>query len=568
MFAKTQQQKVENYLEKMANDNLSLLREEGTRAIPKNFEVFNNLLLKAEDLVSREKFDAAAAYLQIAASHANLNHCGFYSCPRLEQMLLDIGQRVISKTFYSREAALPGTVKKILHVSTHVSHIGGISRLLQRWIQQDSERSHSVALTKQGDLQVPARLQDAVSSSKGSIYILDEKIDSITSIAKRLYECSVDTDIVVIHTWEFDVVPTIAFANKRNSPPIIYVNHGDHWFWVGVSISDVVANLRESGMRLSKERRGIEPERNMLLPTILEPLQRTLSRSQAKQLLGIDQNCTMLLSIARAAKYKTVDGTSFADAHVQLLKQHKQAVLIVIGPGNSNEDWSEAIRQVDGRIRVYGETKDTAVFYQAADIYVDSFPFVSITSLLEAGSFGVPLVSRYPYSSEACATLGADMPGLSGNLIRVRDIDEYTAVLSRLIEDQNFRLSLGQATKSKIEAIHWGEGWQNALDKVYHQAVTLPVVAPPLASVEKVSLNEPDVFLPSVNGVEINKVMQSHLPYMPLRHRLFMWLDMVRRYGFRNNPPNALIAGRLRARYYTLRSRLSHPLRLLMFSKL
>jgi glycosyltransferase involved in cell wall biosynthesis len=553
----------------MANDNLSLWREEGTRTIPKNIEIFNNLLLKAEDLVKRRHYDAAAAYLQIAASHANLNHCGFYSCPRLEQMLFDIGQRVISKTFYYREgASSTGRVQKVLHVSTHVSPISGISRLLQRWIQQDSERSHSVAFTKQGDLQVPTKLRDAVSRTKGSIYVLDEKIDSITSIAERLYECSVDADIVVIHTWEFDVVPTIAFANKKNSPPIIYVNNGDHWFWVGVSISDVVANLRESGMRLSQERRGIESRRNMLLPTILEPLQRTLSRSDAKQLLGIDQNCVMLLSIARAAKYRTVDGMSFADAHVQLLKQHQQAVLIVVGPGNSNEDWSEAICQVDGRIRVYGETKDTDVFYQAADIYVDSFPFVSITSLLEAGSFGVPLVSRYPYSSDVCATLGADMPGLSGNLIRVRDIDEYTLVLSRLIEDENFRLSLGQATKSKIEAIHWGEGWQNILNKVYHQAVTLPVVVPPLDSVEKLSLQEPDVFLPSINGIEINKVMHSHLPYMPFRYRLFIWLGLVRRYGLRNNPPNTLIAGRFRARFYTLRSRLSHPLRLLMFSKL
>jgi glycosyltransferase involved in cell wall biosynthesis len=553
----------------VANDNLDLWRKEGIRTIPKNLEIFNNLLSEAGYLIERRQYDAAAAYLQIAASHANVNHCGFYSCPRLEQMLLEIGQRVISKSSCSREGFFsPRRVRKILHVSTHAGHIGGISRLLQRWIHQDCERSHSVALTKQGISQVPSKLRDAVLSSEGSIYVLDKGIDSILSIAKRLYECSLNADIVVVHTWEFDVVPTLAFANKEKSPPIIYVNNGDHWFWVGVGISDVVANLRESGMRLSEERRGIESERNMLLPTILEPLQRTLSRAEAKQLLGIDQNCTLLLSIARAAKYRTVDGTSFADAHIQLLKHHEQAVLIVVGPDNSDEDWSEAIRQVDGRIRVYGETKDTAIFYQSADIYVDSFPFVSITSLLEAGSFGVPLVSRYPYSSDACATLGADMPGLTGNLIRVRDIDEYTAVLSRLIKDQIFRSSLGQATKSKIEAIHWGAGWQDSLNNVYHQAVTLPEVLLPSTSTDKVSLDEPDVFLPSVNGIEINKVVHSHLPYMPFRHRLFMWLDMVRRYGFRSNPPNALIAGRFRERFYALRSRLLYSLRLLRFSKL
>jgi hypothetical protein len=153
----------------MTNDNLSLWREAGTRSIPKNLEIFNNLLLKAEDLVRRENFDAATAYLQIAASHANINHCGFYSCPRLEQILLEIGQRVISKSFYFREeASSPEKVKKILHVSTHAGHIGGISRLLQRWIQQDSERSHSVALTKQGISQVPSLLRDTVYTRRGN----------------------------------------------------------------------------------------------------------------------------------------------------------------------------------------------------------------------------------------------------------------------------------------------------------------------------------------------------------------------------------------------------------------
>jgi glycosyltransferase involved in cell wall biosynthesis len=551
----------------MTNDNLNLLREEGIRAIPQNLDLFNNLLLKAENLVSRGQFDAAAAYLQIAASHANLNHCGFYSCPRLEQILLEIGQKVISRKNDFQEEISPKSVKKVLHISTHVSHIGGISRLLQRWIQQDCGRAHSIALTKQGDLQVPAALEAAVSKTNGSIYLLDREIDNLTSIANRLYECSVDADVVAIHTWEFDVVPTIAFAEPQKSPPTIYVNNGDHWFWVGVSISKVVANLRESGMHLSEERRGIESKRNLLLPTILEPLPRTLSRSEAKQHLGIDPDCTMVLSIARAAKYRTVSDASFADAHVELLERYPQALLIVVGPGSSDEDWSKAIAKVNGRIRVYEETKDTSIYYQAADIYVDSFPFVSITSLLEAGSFGVPLVSRYPYSSDACATLGADMPGLSGNLIRARNLDEYTTILSRLIEDRDFRLSLGQATKNKIEAIHWGEGWQNALERVYHQAVTLPVVRPFPALTSKVSLSEPDVFLPSVNGIEINKVMQSHLPYMPFRYRFFMWLDLVRRYGLRNNPPNTLISGRFRTRFYKLRSQLFETLRLLVLAK-
>lgn len=543
-------------MEKLANDTLSLWREEGSRLIQQNFEEFRGLISQASYLVQRGNYEAAAVYGQIAASYAQVNHCGFFVSPELEQILLTIGRKAIPTNLYPRkDTSLPERPRNILHVSTHLANIGGISRLMWRWIGQDNLHSHSVALTRQAPKEVPKNLRDAVFRSQGKIYVLNDSIGGIISRSKRLRECAAAADIVVLHTWEYDVIPTIAFANKEQSPPIIYTNHGDHWFWVGALVSDVVANLRESGMRLSQERRGIEAKRNVLLPTILSPTHRELSRSEAKQQLGIDENSVMLLSIARAVKYRTVDGISFADAHVPLLKRHKQAILVVIGPGDSDEDWSAAIEQTQGRIRVLGETGDTAVFYQAADIYVDSFPFVSITSILEAGSYGVPSVSRYPYSSDACGVLGADMPGLTGNLIRVRDLQEYTAVLSRLVEDEEFRLSLGETTRSKIAATHWGSNWQRTLNDVYSYAATIPRVSATSNSMDEMFLGEPDVFLPSVNKTDIHIVMHWHMPLMPLEQRLRLWLSLVKKHGFRNNPLNVLLPERLRSRYYLLRSR-------------
>lgn len=543
-------------METLANDTLSLWRESGSRLVQQNYQVFRGLLAQVKDLVQHGKYEAAAVYGQIAANYAQLNHCGFFVSWELEQILLMIGRKAIPNKRYPRkETASPGAAKNILHVSTHVSSIGGISRLMWRWIEQDNRRSHSVALTRQALNQVPENLRDAVLRSQGKIYVLNSSVGGIISRAKRLRECAATADIIVLHTWEYDVVPTIAFANKEQFPPIVYTNNGDHWFWVGASISDVVANLRESGMRLSQARRGIEAKRNMLLPTILEPIRRELSRTQAKQQLEIDENSIMLLSIARAVKYKTVDGINFADAHVQLLKQYEQAILVIIGPGGSNEDWSAAIQQTQGKIRVLGETKDTAVFYQAADIYVDSFPFVSITSILEAGSYGVPAVSRYPYPSDACGVLGADMPSLTGNLIRVRDLQEYTTVLSQLIEDEELRLSLGEATRSKIAETHWGSNWQYTLNDIYSHVAAIPRVSATSNAVEEAFLGEPDIFLPSVNQTDISKIMQWHMPLMPLKQRLRLWLLLLKKHGFRNNPLNSLLPEGLRSRYYLLRSR-------------
>src|SRR5690606_12343399 len=93
------------------------------------------------------------------------------------------------------------------------------------------------------------------------------------------------------------------------------------------------------------------------------------------------------------------------------------------------------------RIIALGERIDTAAYYQAADIYVDSFPFGSTTSLLEAGSCGVPLVGLFPFS-ERSAILGPGTPALARCLIRVRALHDYHGVLSRLILDGDLRREL------------------------------------------------------------------------------------------------------------------------------
>ncbi|MBW4534572.1 MAG: hypothetical protein KME09_11620 [Pleurocapsa minor HA4230-MV1] len=542
---------------KLTNNTLNLWREEGSRLIPKNYEIFSNLLSQASSLLKSHKYDAAAAYCQIASFHAQLNHCGFFVSPEIEQILLTIGQKVIPKNFDPHKTTVvPGKLRKILHVATNVTMIGGIPQLIRRWIQQDNLSSHSLALTKQAPQNVSKELVDLVLSSQGNIYVLNEGIGGFTYRAKKLFQYSRIADIVVIHTLEHDVIPMIAFANKEQSPPIIYVNHGDHWFWLGAGISDIVVNLRESGMRLSLKRRGIEEQRNLLLPTILEPSLRKLSRLEAKRQLGIDENAVMLFSIARVAKYRTINGLSFADAHVPLLKKYKQAILVVIGPGDGEEDWSLAIEQTQRRIKVLRQTKATDIFFQAADIYVDSYPFVSITSLLEAGSYSLPLVSRYPYSSDACEILGADMPGLDGNLIRVQNIDEYTAVLSGLVEDEKFRLALGNATKSKIEENHWGNNWQSSLNEIYAYATKIPRVTKKLNLVNEMFLGEPDIFLPSINSTEINNIFHWQMSLMPFDERLRLWSCLVQNNGFRNNPFNLLLSDWLHWRYYLFRDRI------------
>lgn len=525
-------------MEKIANDTLSLWQEEGSHLIQKNFKVFRSLVDQTRDYVQRGKYNQAVVYGQSAALYAFLQHCGFFFSPELEQLFLALGQKTIPTGSDSRnKISLRGKVNHILHVATSVHSIGGHSRMIWRWIEQDDQRSHSLVLTQQPSVLVPKTIKDAILKTQGKIYSLTETIGDVISWAKRLRQIALSADIVVLHIMPGDVIPLIAFSNKEQSPPVIFVNHADHGMWLGASISDVVANLRFSGMRLSQERRGIAPERNKLLPIILNPHHRTLTRVEAKRKLGIAENSVLLLSIARSAKYKTTDGINFADVHVPLLERYQQAILVVIGV-NPSEDWSTAIQDTQGRIKRFPEREDTDIFFQAADIFVDSFPITSNTSLLEAGSYGVPLVTRFPYP-DAYRIAGPDAPGFDEHLIRVRNLEEYTAVLSHLLEDEKFRLSIGEQTQKNIIKTHIGSGWQSSLEDMYLQATTLPRIT--LASEtmkDQMFIGEPDVLLPKIfsyatgkDKINIDELIQLHPFSQTFTQKLRVWINTVKIYG-------------------------------------
>ena len=90
------------------DDTLRLWREEGADLIPQNFKTFHDFLSRASALAESGEYDAAAAYAQIAANHAQVNHGGFYVSPELDKLLLAIGRKVISTDLdYRDRVAVP-----------------------------------------------------------------------------------------------------------------------------------------------------------------------------------------------------------------------------------------------------------------------------------------------------------------------------------------------------------------------------------------------------------------------------------------------------------------------------
>jgi glycosyltransferase involved in cell wall biosynthesis len=446
-----------------------------------HWDTFRRLTADARRLAAWGRLHAAVVVAELAATHATWRHPGLFASAELERMLVGLSRQLGPRLPGSPVRCPP---RHVLHVASHVWGIDGLNRHLRRWIESDAGRVHSLAVTWHDAARVPADIAAAVAGRGGRLTCLDAL--PTAARARALRRLALDADTVVLHVETSDATPLLAFGDGPR-PPTILVNHADNVFWLGVAVADAVASLRESGLRLAHERRGVARDRNLLLPTILPERVRTLTREEAKRRLDLDPGALVLLSIARCAKYAPL--AAFIDAHRPILARHPRAVLVMIGPGG------DEAASLCARVRVLPARADTEAFYQAADVYVDSFPVPSITSLLEAGAFGVPVVTRCAHSPRA-ATLCADAPGL-GEVMRVtRTPEEYQKALDELLEDAGERARRGAVAAGRIAALHGTTAWRAAVERCYARAASLPPATAPV--VEDRRLDDVDLALPDV----------------------------------------------------------------------
>jgi glycosyltransferase involved in cell wall biosynthesis len=524
----------------------------GEASIGTNFKRFETLVEIAEAFHRASDHRSAVACAQVAAACAWRNHAGLFASPRLERLLTEIACKTVSaqapgfgpgRPFDS----VPGSAldftrgrrtppERVLHVLTKARPMGGDSRFPCRWMHVDGRRQHSVAVTTQEGDPVPDVFLEATSGTGGYVHCLDADTADPLVRAGRLRSLAQDADLVALHIYPDDVIPSLAFGDGAIVAPILFVNHSDHTFWLGVNASDMVVQLRDSSVPLSVNRRGVHRNRLATLPIPLPPVERTRSRSDARAQLGITADAIVLLSVGTGFKYAPIDGPGFLETLLPLVRKHEHAVVLVVGPQPSGE-WARAAEATGGRVRALGRQLDTAVLYEAADIYLDSFPFTSPTAMLEAGSYGLPLVAYCPHRGDA-EVLSPGAPGLDVSICRNRDVEAYTYTVSRLIEDPSYRRELGDAACQEIDRHHRGTAWMARLSDLYASAVARSTREPVAETPDKCLPDAVDVLVSRLYGIDeeaVGGLIDRHVRNLPwLRRIAVLWrmLGVSRSFSF------------------------------------
>jgi glycosyltransferase involved in cell wall biosynthesis len=429
---------------------------------------------------------------------------------------------------------------------TVANDVGGHTRLAWRWIAADHGRRSSVALTGQGWHGIPQPLSEAVARSGGRVTDLSRSVGGFASRARRLRRLMAGSDVVVLHIHPYDVVPLLALESWEARPPVIFVNHADHVFWLGTSVTDLLVNIRQSGLDLAAGRRGIDPDRSSILPISIDPPTGAVSREDARRALGIAPEAVVALSVAAAYKFEPAGGLDFVETLLPVLHQVPELVVMAVGPPDEGR-WAAAAAHSGGRLRALGVRSDLDLLYAAADLYLDSLPIGSLTSLLEAGGRGIPLVTLRG-DGAGMEILSVDLPGLEDIVVATADADGYGAAVARLASDREAREERGRRTGQAILATSTGAGWLASLDSACARAAELrrnprPLLGPIAAHPSDLDRRLAELRLP---GAGLAGAIAAQIRFAPPRRRATMALDAWR--GGRRPGITALIPDWVRVR--------------------
>lgn len=480
-----------------------ILREDVNSFIEENKSFFENLFSEALNEIDEEK---KLEKLTCAAYFASGNVCGFMSNSKIENELIKISQK------YSVKLSEDFKPNSFLHVMTEPYLTGGHTRVVERWIKNSPDSQiHSLFVTKEKEIEkLPEELIKNVSNKKGEVIVLNDK-DTRVQKALKLREIASQYEYVILHIHMFDVVPIIAFANEEFKRPVIFFNHADHVFWLGVSVSDLVVNLRGYSSTYNVKNRQCLNNEVLPLPipkanknyNVLENIE---DINGVKEELGFKKDSKVIVTMANGYKYLPFFEYDFIETVKKILQRNEYAVLLAIGPNPKTKIWEDAFNDTNGRIKAIGEIDNKLVqkYLKIADLGLDSFPISSFVSMLEIARYNVPCLSLL--------TPLNDYDTFRDSKICCSSQEELIESACKYLNDKN---SYENKLISILDEKHFEEGFARQLINLYEKFPKTHTVHP-FETEENRELTDLEIFVAGSNlAIDKSKTQKFHIFKIP-----------------------------------------------------
>lgn len=416
------------------------------------------------------EFEPAAAWAQIAAYIGWARPGTRLALPELEEMLVEMGRRLVGEPVSPAAMAEPRTV---LHVMTQAYETGGHTRVMERWVARDW-RASTVVLTDQKGAP-PANMVERLRH-RGARLVPSLTARDLLGKARELRSLAGDHDLVVVHAHMHDVIPSLAFAETEGRPPVVFFDHAAHQLWLGTATSDVVASMRDIEERVLVERRGFPPERTARLPIPHEPRELP-SREESRAQLNLPDEQQLILAVAAPWKVRAVLEPAFAEICEAVLERNPQAVMLVVGP-QRDAQWTGVLRRHGARLLLPGPLEEIRPLLAAADVYLDTWPASGGTTIVDVAAAGIPIVS-YNDGSQDLGMVRV-VSTLGDGVVNADTPATVATAVATVLGDPARRTSMSSVLTQTVDERH-GAGWVDYLERVVAAAVEHRGAATPVA---------------------------------------------------------------------------------------
>lgn len=441
-----------------------MTQDEAQQRLDDLAEIAGGFLDIADACVKRNACEEALRWNQMAARVLATQNRDLSSA-RIESNLQFLaGQIPVSVSARKGPADRP----TLLHVFTRALPHGGHTAMSVRWMKLEDDRIHHAALLAQNG-PAPDELIAAARASGGDVHEPDAGNTFVERAAWLRKLASQIATHVVLHVDVDDVIPAVAFG-VMGGPPVMLLNHAAHLYWVGSSVADLVLNCRGSDCEMfwTRTYRGVSRCATVTIPLTApagvaeDDTVRQSKREFAKHSLGIAKDSVLIFTSGESYKYAPFGPLDFLAVCEGILREAPNACIIAAGP-QEDERWKAASQRTAGRLRTVGRQsrEQMSVLQNAADIYIEGFPFGSTTALFEAGMRGVPVVVS---PAQCPPPFGTDGIALDHVLKRATSLEDYARHIVLLAANEAERCRLGRAVRESILRHHTGEGWKQHVD--------------------------------------------------------------------------------------------------------
>lgn len=310
---------------------------------------------------------------------------GYYASPELEKIYIEVA------------ATLPRVIcapikDTVLHIMTRAYMSGGHTRVVHRWIDLSMpNEKHDIIVLEQGAEPFPSWLNDAAVKHHGEVVRFNEP--NLVKRAEKLRTLAAKYERIILHVHMDDPTALIAFGDESFTTPIVFFNHADHLFWLGVSISDMVAELRTD--HISYSRRNVNQSYPLGIPCAKLQQNDIQDKQSLRAQLNIPENEFVIITTGEPFKYQGLGSNGIQKVFNEIVKRESNVSCYAIGPDASSDQWKRAVDESKGKICPLGVVKNKELYQsylQAADLYICSYPFLGYTAMLDAVQCGLPYI--------------------------------------------------------------------------------------------------------------------------------------------------------------------------------